>query len=142
MSQKLLFIFNPHSGKGQIKNNLVEIIDTMVKADFLEFYLARYTLSVYLHKVAESESRLFTNTRIHYYFSARINHVIIRRNVYEPRLTELANYLKFLLQLFVRHWVFSLSAPASCARPCATTTSPSVCPPPYYFRANATCRTH
>ena len=28
MSQKLLFIFNPHSGKGQIKNNLVEIIDT------------------------------------------------------------------------------------------------------------------
>ena len=34
MSQKLLFIFNPHSGKGQIKNNLVEIIDTMVKADF------------------------------------------------------------------------------------------------------------
>ena len=34
MSQKLLFIFNPHSGKGQIKNNLVEIIDTMVKAVF------------------------------------------------------------------------------------------------------------
>lgn len=34
MSQKLLFIFNPHSGKGQIKNNLVDIVDTMVKADF------------------------------------------------------------------------------------------------------------
>lgn len=34
MSQKLLFIFNPHSGKGLIKNHLVEIIDTMVKADF------------------------------------------------------------------------------------------------------------
>lgn len=34
MSQKLLFIFNPHSGKGQIKNHLMDIIDTMVKADF------------------------------------------------------------------------------------------------------------
>lgn len=34
MSRKLLFIFNPHSGKGLIKNNLVEILDTMVKADF------------------------------------------------------------------------------------------------------------
>lgn len=34
MSQKLLFIFNPRSGKGQIKNNLVEIVDIMVKADF------------------------------------------------------------------------------------------------------------
>lgn len=34
MSQKLLFVFNPHSGKGLIKNSLVEIIDTMVKADF------------------------------------------------------------------------------------------------------------
>ena len=34
MSQKLLFIFNPHSGKGQIKNCLVDIVDTMVKANF------------------------------------------------------------------------------------------------------------
>jgi len=29
-----LFIFNPRSGKGQIKNNLMEIVDIMVKADF------------------------------------------------------------------------------------------------------------
>ena len=27
MSQKLLFIFNPHAGKGQIKNHLVDIVD-------------------------------------------------------------------------------------------------------------------
>ena len=34
MSQKLLFIFNPHSGKVQIKNNLVDIVDIMVKAGY------------------------------------------------------------------------------------------------------------
>ena len=34
MSQKLLFIFNPHSGKGQIKINLVDIVDIMVKAGY------------------------------------------------------------------------------------------------------------
>lgn len=34
MNQKLLFIFNPHAGKGQIKNCLADIIDTMVKAGF------------------------------------------------------------------------------------------------------------
>lgn len=32
--QKLLFIFNPKSGKGLIKNHLVDIIDVMVKAGF------------------------------------------------------------------------------------------------------------
>ena len=34
MSQKLLFIFNTHAGKGQIKNHLVDIVDMMVKAGF------------------------------------------------------------------------------------------------------------
>lgn len=34
MGKKLLFIFNPRSGKGLIKNHLVDIVDTMVKADF------------------------------------------------------------------------------------------------------------
>lgn len=34
MSQKLLFVFNPKSGKGLIKNYLVDIVDNMVKADF------------------------------------------------------------------------------------------------------------
>lgn len=34
MKQKLLFIFNPFSGKGLIKNQLVGIVDTMVKAGY------------------------------------------------------------------------------------------------------------
>ena len=34
MSKKLLFVFNPKSGKGLIKNYLVDIVDTMVKADY------------------------------------------------------------------------------------------------------------
>lgn len=34
MSQKLLFIINQYSGKGQIKNHLMEIVDNMVKAGF------------------------------------------------------------------------------------------------------------
>ena len=29
--KKLLFIFNPHSGKGQIRMQLVSIVDTFVK---------------------------------------------------------------------------------------------------------------
>ena len=34
MSKKLLFVFNAKSGKGLIKNHLVDIVDTMVKADY------------------------------------------------------------------------------------------------------------
>ena len=32
--KKLLFVFNPHAGKGQIKSKLLEIVDTFVKRDF------------------------------------------------------------------------------------------------------------
>ena len=32
--QKLLFVFNPKSGKGLIKNHLLDIVDTMVKAGY------------------------------------------------------------------------------------------------------------
>lgn len=32
--KKLLFVFNPHSGKAQIKNQLLEIVDIMVKAEY------------------------------------------------------------------------------------------------------------
>jgi YegS/Rv2252/BmrU family lipid kinase len=32
--KRLLFIFNPYSGKAQIKNHLLDIIDTMVKAGY------------------------------------------------------------------------------------------------------------
>ena len=34
MGKKLLFIYNPHSGKGLIRNYLADIVDTMVKAGF------------------------------------------------------------------------------------------------------------
>lgn len=34
MSRKALFILNPHSGKGLIKNHLLEIVDILVKADY------------------------------------------------------------------------------------------------------------
>lgn len=33
--KKLLFVFNPHSGKGLIKNKLMDIVDTFVKAGFV-----------------------------------------------------------------------------------------------------------
>lgn len=34
LGQKALFIINPHSGKGMIKNNLLGIVDTLVKAGY------------------------------------------------------------------------------------------------------------
>lgn len=34
MSKRILFIFNPYSGKGKIKENLADIIDVMVKAGY------------------------------------------------------------------------------------------------------------
>lgn len=34
MKKRLLFVFNPHSGKAQIKNQLLDIVDTMVKAEY------------------------------------------------------------------------------------------------------------
>ena len=34
MKKRLLFIFNPKSGKAQIKNKLYEIIDTFVKGGY------------------------------------------------------------------------------------------------------------
>lgn len=34
MDKKLLFVYNPRSGKGQIKNKLMDIIDIMVKAGY------------------------------------------------------------------------------------------------------------
>ena len=33
--KKLLFIYNPRAGKGQIRNNLLDIIDTFVKAGYV-----------------------------------------------------------------------------------------------------------
>ena len=34
MSKKILFVYNPHSGKGMIKQNLSDIMDCLIKADF------------------------------------------------------------------------------------------------------------
>lgn len=34
MKKRLLFVFNPHSGKAQIKNQLLDIVDVMVKAEY------------------------------------------------------------------------------------------------------------
>ena len=34
MKKKLLFVFNPRSGKGQIKSRLLDIVDTMVKEEY------------------------------------------------------------------------------------------------------------
>lgn len=34
MDKKLLFVYNPHSGKGMIKQNLSDIIDSFIKAGF------------------------------------------------------------------------------------------------------------
>jgi len=34
MEKKLLFVFNPHSGRAQIKNNLLHILDTFVKNEY------------------------------------------------------------------------------------------------------------
>ena len=43
MSKKLLFIFNPYSGKGLIKNYAVDIVDVMVKAGYdVTIYTTQY----------------------------------------------------------------------------------------------------
>ena len=34
MKRKLLFVFNPHAGKGLIKNHLLDIVDIFTKADY------------------------------------------------------------------------------------------------------------
>ena len=34
MSKKLLFIYNPHSGKGLIKQHLSDIMDVLIKEGF------------------------------------------------------------------------------------------------------------
>lgn len=57
MSQKLLFIFNPHSGKGLIKNNLVEILDIMIKAEFEVTVYVTQCQSDATRKVIESAAQ-------------------------------------------------------------------------------------
>ena len=44
MKKKLLFVFNPKSGKGLIKEHLVNIVDIMTKAGYKNHHLS-YTVS-------------------------------------------------------------------------------------------------
>ncbi len=53
MKKRLLFIFNAHSGKGLIKNKLMEIIDIMVKADYEVTVYPTQDKEDALHKVEE-----------------------------------------------------------------------------------------
>lgn len=53
MRKKLLFVFNPHSGKAQIKNQLLEIVDIMVKADYEVTIYPTQAPGDAIHKVEE-----------------------------------------------------------------------------------------
>lgn len=57
MSKKLLFIFNPHSGKGLIKNYVVDIVDLMVKAGFeVTIYTTQFQGDA-IQKIAQEADR-------------------------------------------------------------------------------------
>lgn len=51
--KKLLFIFNPFSGKAQIKNQLLDIVDTMVKANYEVTIYPTQASGDAVHKVEE-----------------------------------------------------------------------------------------
>ena len=53
VKKKLLFIFNPRSGKAQIKNKLLEIVDIMVKAGYEVTIYPTQARADALHKVKE-----------------------------------------------------------------------------------------
>ncbi len=49
--KKLLFVFNPFSGKAQIKNQLLDIVDTMVKAGYEVTVYPTQTAGDAVHKI-------------------------------------------------------------------------------------------
>lgn len=53
MKKRLLFILNPFSGKAQIKNQLLEIVDTMVKAGYEVTVYPTQAQGDAIHKVEE-----------------------------------------------------------------------------------------
>lgn len=53
MKKKVLFIFNPYSGKAQIKNQLLDIVDTMVKAGYEVTIYPTQAAGDAIHKVEE-----------------------------------------------------------------------------------------
>lgn len=55
MKEKMLFVFNPYSGKGQIKNKLMEIVSIFSRAGFeIIIYPTRAAMDAY-EKVSESD---------------------------------------------------------------------------------------
>ena len=56
MKKKLLFIFNPKSGKGLIKEHLVNIVDIMTKAG--------YKITIYPTPVSYTHLTLPTNSLV------------------------------------------------------------------------------
>ncbi len=57
MSRKLFFIFNPHAGKGLIKNHLLNIVDCMVKADYEVTIYTTQKQGDAIRKVAEEAEK-------------------------------------------------------------------------------------
>lgn len=55
--KKLLFVFNPHSGKAQIKGQLLDIVDTMVKADYEVTVYPTQAAGDAVHKVEEEAGK-------------------------------------------------------------------------------------
>lgn len=51
--KRLLFVFNPHSGKAQIKNQLLDIVDAMVKAGYEVTIYPTQAPGDAIHKVEE-----------------------------------------------------------------------------------------
>lgn len=54
--KKILFVFNPFSGKAQIKNQLLDIVDTMVKAGYEVTVYPTQASGDAVHKVAEESA--------------------------------------------------------------------------------------
>lgn len=53
MEKRLLFVFNPHSGKAQIKNHLLDIVDTLVKAGYEVTIYPTQSQGDAVHKIEE-----------------------------------------------------------------------------------------
>ena len=57
--KKLLFIFNPKSGKGQIRNQLLAIVDTFVKSGYEVTIYPKQAKADAVRKVAEAADEYY-----------------------------------------------------------------------------------
>lgn len=55
MKKRLLFVYNPHSGKAQIKSHLLDIVDIMVKAEYEVTVYPTQAPEDAIHKVKEED---------------------------------------------------------------------------------------